>query len=57
MDPVGILIIIVVVAVVLWATQALLSAFRVPAPVNTIIFVVVVIVVLLWIIRRAGISI
>jgi hypothetical protein len=48
MSLIGLLIAVLLACVVIWLVRLLLSAFKVPDPINTVIFVVVVIVILLW---------
>jgi hypothetical protein len=49
------LLAVLVVCVILWATRALTIAFRVPEPFRTLILVVVVVVALLWLLGLFGI--
>lgn len=48
MSLIGLLIAVLVVCVVLWAVQRLLTAFGIGDPIRTVIFVVVVLIALLW---------
>ncbi len=55
MPIIGILVAVLVVCIVLWATRALLSAFSIPDPISTVIFVIVVLIVLMFLLGQLGI--
>lgn len=48
MTLVGLLLTVLLVCVVLWATQRLLAAFSVADPIRTVVIVAVVLIVLVW---------
>lgn len=57
MSLIGLLVVVLIACVVLWATRALLSAFAVPAPISTVVYVVVVLIVLLWVLSLVGLGV
>lgn len=57
MSLIGLLVVVLIACVVLWATRALLGAFSVPAPVSTVIYVVAVLIVLLWVLGSLGVGV
>ena len=54
MSLIGLLIVLIIVCVVLWAARALISAFALPAPIGTVIYVVIVMIVVLWLVQQLG---
>jgi hypothetical protein len=54
MDLIGLLMALIIVALVVWATRTLLPALGVPPPVATVIHVVVVVLVVLWLVGQLG---
>jgi hypothetical protein len=48
---------LLVVAILIWATRALLAAFGVPDPINTVIYVAVVVLSILWLLAQVGLSV
>jgi high-affinity K+ transport system ATPase subunit B len=54
MSIIGILIAIIIIGVLLWATRSLITAFSIPNPIATIIYVVVVILILIWFLNQVG---
>jgi len=56
MSLVGLLIAVLVICVVLWAVQRLLSAFAVPDPIRTVVWVVIVLIVVIWALNQAGLG-
>ncbi len=54
MSLIGLLILLLIVCVVIWAARALISAFGVPQPLATVIYVVIVLVVLIWALQHLG---
>ena len=56
MSIIGLLIVLLVVCVVLWAARALIAAFAIPQPIATVIYVVVVILVLFWGLSHVGLA-
>lgn len=51
---ISIVVALLVVSVVLWATQRVLAAFSVPPPINTVILVLVVLLCLFWALGFTG---
>lgn len=54
MTLLGLLVLIIIVGVVLWGAGALLTAFAVPDPIRTVIWVILVILVLVVIASQVG---
>lgn len=54
MSIVGLLVMILVVCVLLWATRALLGAFGIGNPIATVIYVLVVLLALLYVLQQFG---
>ena len=48
MTLIGLLFGLLIVALLIWATRALLAAFSVPEPIRTVIFVIVVLICVLY---------
>lgn len=57
MSLIGLLVVLLIVAVVLWAARALIAAFGVPAPIGTVIYVIIVLVCVLWIVGQLGVGV
>ena len=55
MSLIGILGALLLVCVVCWATRAVLTAFSVPDPLATIIWVVVILLCLFWFLSAVGV--
>lgn len=56
MSLLGLLVVLLVVCVVLWAARALMGAFGVEDPIRTVIYVVIVILVLAWVLQMVGLG-
>lgn len=54
MDLIGLLVLVLVICVVVWATRALLTAFKIEDPIRTVIYVLVAIVILAVLVNRFG---
>jgi hypothetical protein len=52
---IGLLVILVVACVVIWAARALMAAFGVKDPLRTVIYVALVLIVVLWIVNALGV--
>lgn len=50
-----ILLTVLVICVLIWATRALTTAFSVPDPIATVIMVVVILICLVFFLNRTGI--
>jgi hypothetical protein len=57
MSLIGLLVIVLVACVVLWAARALIAAFAVPQPISTVIYVVIVLIVVVWLLSRLGVAV
>lgn len=56
MSLLGLLIVLLVVCVVLWAARALMAAFGIGDPIATVVYVLLVLVALLYILGAFGIG-
>lgn len=54
MTLLSLLVVLLVVALIVWATRTLLSAFGVPEPINSVVWVIVVVVCVLWAVGQLG---
>lgn len=54
MSLVGILIVLLVFCIVIWAARSLMSAFGVGDPIATVVQVLIVVVFLLWLLGQIG---
>ena len=57
MSLVGLLVLVLIVCVVLWATKALLGAFGVGDPIRTVIYVLIALVLLLYVLQHLGLPV
>jgi hypothetical protein len=55
MSLIGILILLIVFCVVVWACRALLTAFAVPEPISTVVWVLVVLIAVFALLGQFGI--
>ncbi len=53
-DPIVFLLWLVVLCLLLWAARAIMGAFALPQPIQTLIWVAIVVVVVLWLVQLAG---
>jgi hypothetical protein len=56
MTLLGVLLLIIVVGVVLWAARALMAAFSIGEPIQTVIWVLLVIVILIVVLNAFGVN-
>ena len=54
MSLLGLLIVLLVVCVVIWAARALLAAFGIGDPIRTVVYVVIVLLVVIWVVQSVG---
>lgn len=54
MNLIGLLVMIIVIGVVIWAVRALTAAFSIPQPIATVIYVLVVLVCLVYVLSSFG---
>ena len=54
LNPIALLLWLIVLCVVIWAARALMAAFDLPQPIQTVIFVVIVLVVVLYLVQMLG---
>jgi len=50
------LIVLIVACVVLWCARMLITAFALPAPIGTVIYVIIVIIVLVYVLQNLGLG-
>jgi hypothetical protein len=54
MSLIGLLVFLIIIGLVFWATHALAGAFGIPAPIVTVIQVVLVIIAVLYLLQVLG---
>jgi len=54
MSIIGLLIILLIFCVVVWAVRALLGAFGIGDPISSIVQVVIVLIFVLWLVQQLG---
>lgn len=55
MSLIGLLVLLIVFCVVVWAARALLSAFAVPEPISTVVWVLIVLIAVFALLGQFGI--
>ena len=55
MSLIGLLILLVVFCVIIWAVRAILAAFSVPEPVRTVVWVVIVLLCVFALVDQMGV--
>lgn len=55
MSLIGLLILLIVFCVVVWAARALLSAFAVPEPISTVVWVLIVLIAVFALLGQFGV--
>lgn len=55
MSLIGLLIVLLVFLVVIWAARSLLAAFGVGNPIATVVYVVLVLIMVLWVVQQLGV--
>lgn len=55
MSVIGLLVVLLLFCVVVWAVRALMSAFGIGDPIATIVQVVIVLIFVLWIVQSLGV--
>ena len=53
-NPIMLLVMLLIMCVVIWAARALMSAFGIGDPINTVVYVVLVLICLLWLWQSLG---
>lgn len=51
MSLIGLLVFLIIIGLIFWATQAIAGAFGIPKPIVTIVYVVLVIIVVLYLLQ------
>lgn len=54
MSLVGLLVLLIVFCVIVWAARALLAAFAVPEPISTVVWVLIVLIAVFTIVNQFG---
>ena len=54
LNPIALLLWLIVLCVLIWAARALMAAFGLPQPIQTVIYVIIVLVVVLWLVQLLG---
>jgi uncharacterized membrane protein YcjF (UPF0283 family) len=54
MSLIGLLVVLILACVVVWAARAILSAFGIGDPIRTVVYVVIVLIVVLWAVGQLG---
>jgi hypothetical protein len=54
MSLIGLLGVLLIGCVVLWAAKALLTAFSIGDPLRTVVYVILVLILLLWLVNALG---
>lgn len=55
MSLIGLLIVLLVGCVVIWAARKLLAAFSIGDPISTVVQVVIVLILILWVVQQFGV--
>jgi len=55
MSIIGLLILLVVFCVIVWAARALLAAFAIPEPISTVIWVIIVLLCVFALVDQMGV--
>jgi len=53
-NPISLLLVLLIFCIVLWAARALMSAFGVGDPINTVVYVLLVLLFLIWLWQALG---
>lgn len=54
MSLIGLLILLIIFCVIVWAARALLAAFAVPEPISTVVWVLIVLIAVFTIVSQFG---
>lgn len=54
MSIIGLLVLLIIFCVVVWAARALLAAFAVPEPIATVVWVLIVLVAVFMVVNQFG---
>ncbi len=55
MSLVGLLIVLLIFCVLVWAARALMGAFGIGEPISTVIYVLIVLIAVFWLIQELGV--
>lgn len=56
MSLIGLIIVILVFCVIIWAARSLMAAFSIGDPIATVVYVLLVLIFLLWLVGNLGIA-
>jgi hypothetical protein len=54
MSIIGLLVVLIVALVVIWAVRSLLAAFSIGDPIATVVYVILVLIFVLWFVEQLG---
>ncbi len=54
MSLIGLLIVLLIFCLVVWAVRAIMSAFGIGDPIATVVWVVIVIIFVIWLVQNLG---
>jgi hypothetical protein len=54
MSLIGLLVVLIIACVVVWAAGKILTAFGIGDPIRTVVYVVIVLIVVLWAVAQLG---
>lgn len=54
MTIVGLLVALILIGLLFWGVRAIVSAFAIPPPIATVVYVILVIIVVLWLLQSFG---
>jgi len=55
MTLIGLLVILLIFCVVIWAARALMAAFGIGDPIATVVYVILVLILLVWLLQFVGV--
>lgn len=55
MSLIGLLIVLLIFCVIVWAVRQILAAFNIGQPINTVVQVIIVLIFILWLIQALGV--
>jgi hypothetical protein len=54
MSLIGLIVVVLILCVVVWAVRTLMAAFALPPPIQAVIMVLIVVIFVLWIVSQLG---
>ena len=55
MSLVGLLVVLLIFCVLVWAARALMGAFGIGDPISTVVYVIIVLIAVLWLLQNLGV--